>query len=287
MDSKDCLLLEYLARFNEPVEIEEHKVPDEIRMNFQFMGLDKYKYPNSIWVKLFELSTFNLVRHKHSDVWEITETGKNALKSYKTKQRGAMVNEQMVLRYFYKQNKVLAIEDLFQKFGADDIILKPIQYLTNNDWLEELENDALTWKITNEGKAEYERRVRVDNPQGSSTFIITGHGNVINTGVIEGNIQNNIKVLNDLGMQEISKSIGDLMAVVKSANEIQEEQKKEYLETLKVLSDEALKPKEKRLPVSTLKQIIQFGLGTLNTFSSISTITGVTLSNISNFFLNQ
>lgn len=195
-----------------------------------------------------------------------------------------MVTQDMLLRYFYKQNRRLSLDNLFDKFGFDDAILTPINYLVNYDWLEEL--DSTTWQITADGKLEYEQRERAQSHQSGNFITISGHGNVINTGVIEGDLRANIKNLNETGLTEVSKHFESLTDLVKGSSEIQEAQKAEYLQTLTVLSEEALKPKEKRLPTLTLKQIIQFGLGTLNAFSSISTITGTTIKDIADYFLS-
>jgi len=116
---------------------------------------------------------------------------------------------------------------------------------------------------------------------------INGDGQILNFGKVEGDIKHNIDTLNRSGEQIISKAIEELTTVVTKTNELQEAQKKEYLDTLKLLSQEALKPKDKRLPYSTLKTIIKYGLGTLNAVSSISTITGINLTNIADYFLNN
>ena len=116
---------------------------------------------------------------------------------------------------------------------------------------------------------------------------INGDGQILNFGKVEGDIKHNIETLNKSGELTISKAIKELTAAVTHASELHETQKKEYLDTLKLLSEEALKPKDKRLPYSTLKTIIKYSLGALNAVSSISTITGINLTNIADYFLNN
>ena len=116
---------------------------------------------------------------------------------------------------------------------------------------------------------------------------INGDGQIINFGKVEGDIKHNIDTLNKSGEQTISKAIEELTNAVTHTNELQETQKKEYLDTLKLLSEEAIKPKAKRLPYSTLKTIIKYSLGTLNAVSSLSTVTGINLTNIADYFLNN
>lgn len=116
---------------------------------------------------------------------------------------------------------------------------------------------------------------------------INGDGQILNFGKIEGDIKNNIETLNKSGEKEISKSIEELTNAITLSNELQEIQKKEYLDTLKLLSEEALKTKDKRLPYTTLKTIIKYSLGTLNAVSSLSTVTGINLANVADYFLNN
>lgn len=116
---------------------------------------------------------------------------------------------------------------------------------------------------------------------------INGDGQILNFGKVEGDIKHNIDTLNKSGNHDISNAIEGLVLAIKQTNELQEIQQKEYLDTLKLLSEEALKPKDKRLPYSTLKTIIKYGLGTLNALSSVSTIAGANLTTIADYFLNN
>jgi hypothetical protein len=61
----------------------------------------------------------------------------------------------------------------------------------------------------------------------------------------------------------------DIVKAWKSIEVCMKFKKKEYLDTLKLLSEEALKLKDKRLPYTTLKTIIKYSLGTLNAVSSM------------------
>ena len=76
MDNNDYLILKYLSQFDKPVAISEEKVPDEIRNNLEFFGLDVNKHPNSIWVRLFMLEKQNLIKHPYPQSWEITPHGR-------------------------------------------------------------------------------------------------------------------------------------------------------------------------------------------------------------------
>jgi hypothetical protein len=115
---------------------------------------------------------------------------------------------------------------------------------------------------------------------------IHGDGQILNFGKVEGDINHNIEKLNKGGEEQISNALKRLVEAIKDTNELEEEKKMAYLEQLKLLSEEALKPKEKRLPQSILKTIIKYGLGALNAASSISTVTGTTLPQIADYFLN-
>lgn len=118
-----------------------------------------------------------------------------------------------------------------------------------------------------------------------STINIHSNTGVVNLGKVEGDIYNYTQQLQQNGHKDVSEAIEKIVQAVKDSQEVSEQDKLEYLETLKVLSEEAVKPREERLPAMTLKKMIQFGLGTLNTLSSLSTITGVTLPTIMNYFL--
>lgn len=118
-------------------------------------------------------------------------------------------------------------------------------------------------------------------------LIIPRQRQILNFGKVEGDIKHNIEILNKAGGQNISKAIEQLVSLVKQSNEIQELQRKECLDSLKLLSEEALKPKDTRLTQSILKTIIKYGWGSLNAISSISTVAGVNLTTIAEYFLNQ
>lgn len=280
---KDYLLLDYLAQSTSPIEIDELDVPHALKVNFQFHDLDRYQSPNSVWVHLFELSEYRLVKEPSAKHWIITDTGRTELQSYLLKKNKPMIGEETLLRYFYRQDRPLDLEELFEKYGTHDRILTPINFLVDNDWLENAGN-ATQWVITKDGKREQERRDKANNVFPSTSIHVAGQGNIVNTGSIEGNLQNNITHLQETGFEQISFAIAALADAIKDSEELQQEQKNEYLENLKVLSEEALKPSSKRLPRSTIKNIIQHGLGTLNTLSSVSTIGGINLKDIAAFF---
>lgn len=82
MEDKDYLLLQYLSQFDSPIKLEEKDVPDDIKANFQFIGLDRYKYPNSIYVRLFDLEKNKLVYSRYSRMYQITDLGRTELKNH-------------------------------------------------------------------------------------------------------------------------------------------------------------------------------------------------------------
>lgn len=88
-----------------------------------------------------------------------------------------MVSESTLLKYFYKQNRAITLDDLFEKYGVHDSILKPVNFLIDNDWLMEYQNDANCWIITDEGRHEQELRDKSRQPP-PSTYII-GDKNVV------------------------------------------------------------------------------------------------------------
>jgi hypothetical protein len=114
--------------------------------------------------------------------FSINDIGLSFLKKYEyhlKMQTPYKITEKMVLKYFYKQNRVVTLDDLFEKYGVDQRILEPVNYLLDNDWLKEI--DAESWQITNEGKAEQELRdkERIPVAPSTTTNITTQSGHVI------------------------------------------------------------------------------------------------------------
>lgn len=98
------------------------------------------------------------------------------------------------------------------------------------------------------------------------------------------NIIKNSQQLTKDGANEISVALNNLANAIKESAEINELQKSEYLETVEILSNEALKPTKERMAKPILKKLVKFGLGSLNNLGSLASITGETLPNIIEYF---
>jgi hypothetical protein len=92
---------------------------------------------------------------------------------------------------------------------------------------------------------------------------IEGHGNVVNLGSMIDNVISNTLKLSQSGDNDIAVALENLTKEISASKELNEIVKKQYFEQLTTLSEEALKPAEKRLPKSVLQTMINFGLGTL------------------------
>jgi hypothetical protein len=137
---------------------------------------------------------------------------------------------------------------------------------------------------------EIKRQKEKENQTSFHTYIdkitINGHGQV-NFGQIKDSVLTNAVTLANKGQEDISHAIKKLTEAVTDTYELNQEQKEEYLDILKFLSEEALKNEEDRQSKTILKAIIRNTLGTLNTLSSLSTVTGITLPQIAQYFLSQ
>lgn len=116
---------------------------------------------------------------------------------------------------------------------------------------------------------------------------VHGIGNIINLGTIYGDITNNVSQLDNSGLHEISEAIETLASAVNENLTMQQGDKQDYLELLKLLSEEALKSEHDRLPQSAFKSILNGTLATLNTFASIATISEITLPKIATYFMSK
>lgn len=107
MEEKEYLLLEYLAQFDKPVKIVEEDMTDEIRANFEFLGLDKNKYPNSIYVELFKLARKKFVDDSYADMYAITNLGRTTLQKHQERNRPQLFAKQCdaVLQFIISANK--------------------------------------------------------------------------------------------------------------------------------------------------------------------------------------
>jgi hypothetical protein len=67
----------------------------------------------------------------------------------------------------------------------------------------------------------------------------------------------------DAGVKEIRDALANLTLTVANSYKLHIEDRKDYLELLHLLRKEALKPDSKKLPQTTLKVVINYGLETL------------------------
>lgn len=114
---------------------------------------------------------------------------------------------------------------------------------------------------------------------------IEGHGNVVNMGSMVDNVIANTLKLSYAGDNDIAVALKSLTEAISSSTELQENDKKQYLEQITTLSEEALKPPNERLPKSVLQPIIKFGLGALGAAGSLAEVWGTWGPVISAFFL--
>jgi hypothetical protein len=114
---------------------------------------------------------------------------------------------------------------------------------------------------------------------------IEGHGNVVNLGSMIDNVISNTLKLTQAGDKEIAIALENLTKAISSDTGIEDNEKQQYLEQLNTLSEEALKPVDKRLPKSVLQTIINFGLGTLSATGNIAKIWSTWGPAIKSFFL--
>lgn len=114
---------------------------------------------------------------------------------------------------------------------------------------------------------------------------IEGHGNVVNLGSMVENVISNTLKLTQAGNNDIAAAIENLTKAVNSESSLTENEKQQYLEQLKTLSEEALKPVDKRLPKSVLQTIINFGLGALSMSGNLAQVWSTWGPAIKAFFL--
>jgi hypothetical protein len=115
---------------------------------------------------------------------------------------------------------------------------------------------------------------------------IEGHGNVVNLGSMIDNVISNSIKLNQSGDEKIATALENLTKAINSESTLGEKEKGQYLEQLQTLSEEAIKPVDKRLPKSVLKTVIDFGLGSLSAIGKLSTAWTTWGPAIKTFFLD-
>lgn len=119
-----------------------------------------------------------------------------------------------------------------------------------------------------------------------STYIenltVTGNGQILNFGKISDEIYNNTSTLESQGNEKISKSLEKLTKAIINDDSIDDEEKQMVLENLELLSEEATKNKEGRLPKNVFKNIF----AGLNTLSSIATIAGLDFKQVVDHFIS-
>lgn len=114
---------------------------------------------------------------------------------------------------------------------------------------------------------------------------IEGHGNIVNLGNIIDSVINNTIKLTSGENKEVGKALEVLAKAIGGTNEIIDAQKQKYLEQIKLLSEEALKPVDKRLPKAAIEPIITYSLSTLGAVGSLAEIWNTWGPVISSFFL--
>lgn len=116
---------------------------------------------------------------------------------------------------------------------------------------------------------------------------IEGHGNVVNMGSMVDNVISNTLKLTQAGDKEIAVALESLTKAISSNATIDDPAKQQYLEQLNTLSEEALKPEDKRLPKSVLQTMITYGLGTLSAAGNLAEVWGTWGPAIKLFFLGH
>lgn len=82
MDQKDYIILGYLAKFNEPIEIKQQEVPPGFRANILFNGSG----PDTLHARLHQLGNRGFVKHPDARSHVLTEAGRIEWRRYKAAQ---------------------------------------------------------------------------------------------------------------------------------------------------------------------------------------------------------
>ena len=127
------------------------------------------------------------------------------------------------------------------------------------------------------------KKVELNQKSKFSNYIenltINGNSNLLNLGNVNGNIEQNIKILNDSGENNIANAFKRLKDLVNNGD-FPEDTKNLVLDNVNELSRQATLEKKDRLPINVLKSIFSG----INVLSSISTVAGLDLQTIIEFF---
>lgn len=126
-------------------------------------------------------------------------------------------------------------------------------------------------------------KVRKDSTSSFKNYIenltISGSGNLVNIGGINGNIENNISFLKDSGEQKIAEAFERIKEIVNN-EEMPEVERELLLDNVNTLSTQATLERSQRLPLNVIKTIFSG----INVLSSISTVAGIDLQSIFSYF---
>lgn len=109
----------------------------------------------------------------------------------------------------------------------------------------------------------------------NESIVVIGDGNIVKSNYISYSSNSSVEMI---------KTIEKLINSIKSNNEITKDLQEKYFEQLNILTKEAFKDKENRLPKSVLESILKYGLDGLNTVGSIASIWSVASESIKKYF---
>lgn len=149
--------------------------------------------------------------------------------------------------------------------------------LDNNCVIEGNYEAALFFLKQQSNKIERNNRSSFNNYVENLT--ITGTGHFVNIGGTNGDIENNITLLKNRGEEDIAEAFNRLKEVANNEN-ISEEERNLLLDNVNTLSTQATLERSERLPINVIKTMFSG----LNVLSSISTVAGVDLQAILDYF---
>lgn len=122
-------------------------------------------------------------------------------------------------------------------------------------------------------------------PTNVTNIHLSGQGHFVTLGSIVNSVITNSVKISEQGNGDIATALESLAKAVADARDIAEEDKKEYLEQINTLSEQALLPEDQRLPKSTLKPIINYSLSALSAIASVAGIWDTWGVHIKAFFI--